>query len=112
MEFNGLTIQQVDTDAAAFNFNLLFRWHFLMERTWSIYVDAGAGVLLATEEVPAGGSNFNFNPQAGIGFTLEVAEDVRALGGVRWHHISNANTYDENPGRDSFFLYAGLTFPF
>jgi lipid A 3-O-deacylase len=41
-----------------------------------------------------------------------VGNDVRLLVGARWHHISNANLYRDNPGRDSLMGYVGLSFPF
>ena len=50
-------------------------------------------------------------PQAGFGFTFEVADDTRLLVGGRWHHISNATLFDSNPGRDSLLLYLGLSLP-
>jgi len=112
MELNGLGAFQDGNDAAAVNFNLLVRYHFVHRDTWSLFVDGGAGLLLATEEVPNDGSNFNFTPQAGFGFTCDIGSDNRLMAGVRWHHISNANTFEDNPGRDSVFVYAGVSMPF
>ena len=119
IEFNLLGFSQQGDDAFGVNFTLLMRWHFLVRDTWSLYVDGGAGLLGTTEIVPGqssdqpeGGANFNFTPQAGAGATFEVAENVRFFGGVRWYHISNANTNESNPARDSLFVYAGVSFPF
>ena len=53
-----------------------------------------------------------FTPQAGGGLTVDVGDDARFVLGARWHHISNANLYRENPGRDSFMVYGALSFPF
>ena len=33
-------------------------------------------------------------------------------GGIKWHHISNADLFEDNPGRDSIMGYAGVSFPF
>ena len=111
-EFNGLFIDQEPDAALGANFNLLFRWHFVRERTWSIYVDGGAGLLGTSDRVPDSGSGFNFTPQAGFGTTFEITESMRGMFGAKWHHISNANTFDENPGRDSIMIYAGVNFAF
>lgn len=118
LEIGGLYFDEPDrfgADSGGFNSNLLFRWHFLRKETWSIYADAGAGVLWSGERVPHGGTRFNFTPQAGVGASLEIdrARDIRLFGGLRWHHISNANITgsDENPGRDSIMGYIGLDFP-
>ncbi len=115
---NLLFIDQTD-DAFGANFTLLTRWHFLTAERWTIYVDGGAGILGTTDRVPSpdlreprGGGNFTFTPQAGVGFSYELDDDARLLFGVRWHHISNARIRDSNPPRDSFFIYAEVSFPF
>ena len=119
LEGNMLHVTQNGPDAFAVNLNLHTRWHVVSEDTWSLYLEAGIGILMATEDVPGptdthplGGSNFNFTPQGGGGVSFEVAPDIRMLVGVRIHHISNARTNETNPGRDSFLIYAGLSMPF
>ncbi|MBM43904.1 MAG: hypothetical protein CMJ36_02675 [Phycisphaerae bacterium] len=99
-------------DAFGGGLDLLFAWHFVRHDTWSIYADAGVGLLGTTDEVPPGGSEFNFTPQAGLGVTWDVGNNNRWFVGVRWHHISNAGLYSDNPGRDSIYVYTGLNMPF
>lgn len=114
-------------EAAAWHFNqpgdnafggsasMVFRWHFVNTGDWTVYADAGIGLLLASDDVPPDGTSFDFLPRAGVGFTRRLGEDGwRLQAGVRWHHISNARiTSDsDNPGRDSAMIYAGLIFPF
>jgi opacity protein-like surface antigen len=125
-ELNGLYIDQENTtglpdshDAWGVNFNLLVRWHFLARESWSIYADGGVGVMGTTERVPGpdrdesdGGTYFNFTPQAGFGASFEFADNTRLLAGLRWHHVSNARTSNNNPGRDSLMVYAGVSFAF
>lgn len=98
------------------NFNILFRWHFVAKEDWTLFVDGGAGLLAVADEVPYGGSNLNFTPQAGLGATLDLGPntDGRLLLGLRWHHISNARTRgnDENPGRNAPQIFIGVSFPF
>ena len=77
-----------------------------------MYVDAGAGLLYTSSDVPDHGSSFNFTPQAGIGFTFDIGQNNRLMIGGRWFHVSNANIYDENPGLDSAMLYVGINMPF
>lgn len=112
LEFNVMGFDQPGEDAAGFNFNLMVRWHFIAEDTWSLYVDGGAGMLGTTANVPTGTLSFNFTPQAGIGATLEIAQDTRLFVGMRIHHVSNANIGDQNFGLDNFMAYAGVSFPF
>jgi hypothetical protein len=119
LELNGMYFHQVDDDAVGLNLVLLFRWHFIAEEKWSLYFDIGAGLLGTTAKVPGptpedpgGGSSFNFTPQSGFGFTVEVAENMRFFAGARVFHISNAQLYDSNPGRDNLLFYAGVSLPF
>lgn len=112
-EFNGLRFDQESAEnASGFNFNLLFRWHLLARDDRSLYVDVGGGVIETDNDVPAGGSSFNFTPQIGAGISFEVSDNVRLITGMRWHHVSNSRTFDSNPAQDSFLIYAGLSFPF
>jgi lipid A 3-O-deacylase len=111
-ELNGMYVEQRGSDAWAGNVNLLFRWHFLSEETWSLYVDGGAGFFFATKRVPSDGTHLNFTPQAGVGVSFEIAPDLRMMVGLRWHHISNARLSRNNPGRDHVMAYVGLSMPF
>ena len=119
LELNGMYFSQIDDDAVGINLVLLFRWHFIAKEKWSLYFDIGVGLLGTTAKVPGlmldeprAGSSFNFTPQGGFGITVEVAENTRFFAGARLYHISNAQIYEGNPGRDNIFVYAGVSFPF
>jgi hypothetical protein len=118
MEFGGWYFDQEGDDAGGLNWNLIFRVHvfaFGERDKWTIFADAGAGLLGTTDNVPDGGTGFNFTPRAGVGFTHRLFEsENRLVVGVRWHHISNAriNGDERNPGRDGINVYAGVEFPF
>jgi hypothetical protein len=77
-----------------------------------MFLEGGAGLLRTSQKVPSGGSRFNFTPQAGVGLTFDIGNNARWLIGAKWHHISNANMYDTNPGRDSIMYWTGISFPF
>jgi hypothetical protein len=116
-EVNGMFIsQERGSDTVAGNLTMLLRWHFRIDdsQRWSLYADAGIGLLYAGSDVPQKGSAFNFTPQLGVGasFLLDEANDTRLLTGMRWHHISNANTFEDNRGVDALMLYAGINMPF
>jgi lipid A 3-O-deacylase len=110
--FYGMDVDQTGPNATGFNFTLQLRWHFIAKETWSMFLEGGAGLLRTSEKVPSGGSRFNFTPQAGLGFTFDIGNNARWLIGAKWHHISNANIYDTNPGRDSIMYWTGISFPF
>lgn len=110
-ELNGIFFSQPNDDALGLNLNVLLRWHFIRQTNWSLYIDGGAGILGTTNDVPSGGASFNFTPQVGGGATIGIADDKRLMVGLRWHHISHADLFDSNPGRDSIMGYVGLNLP-
>jgi len=91
-----------------------FRWHFLTRERWSLFADLGMAILGTTDGVPPQGTHFNFMPRAGVGMTYQIDETIRLIGGVRWHHVSNARTRGDarNPARDAPLAYVGLIIPF
>ena len=110
--FFGMGVNQEGQDANGLNFTLQLRWHFIDKESWSMFMEGGAGLLRTTNHVPADGSSFNFTPQAGLGMSFDIGNHNRWLIGVKWHHISNANTYNTNPGRDSIMVWTGISFPY
>jgi hypothetical protein len=115
LELDGWYFAQEGPDAVGASISTIFRWHFYRKDPWTAYIDAGIGVMGASDEVPDGGTQFNFLPQAGAGVTRRLNDrGLRLQLGLRWHHISNARSQgdDENPDRDAPMLYGGLIFPF
>ena len=115
-ELNGWYFQQPGRDAVGINPAMVVRWHFIDDGTWTVYGDVGIGLLFASDEVPEGGTQFDFTPRIGGGVTrlLDPATGLRLQAGLRWHHISNARIYGaaDNPSRDGLMVYAGLQWPF
>jgi len=111
----GWAFLQDEQDEAGINPRFGFRWHFLQRERFTVYAEAGIGLLLSTGDVPEGGESFNFTPRAGIGSTIAVGESGNRLDvGVRWHHISTASTSgsDDNPALDGIEIYLGFIVPF
>jgi hypothetical protein len=111
LELNTIYFSQPDDDALGLNLALLMRWHFLRQTNWSVFVDGGAGVMGTTSDVPSKGASFNFTPQAGAGINIKLKKQQRLMLGLRWHHISHADLFGANPGRDSIMGYIGVEFP-
>jgi lipid A 3-O-deacylase len=111
LELNTIYFSQPDDDALGLNLALLMRWHFLRKTNWSLFIDGGAGVMGTTSDVPSKGASFNFTPQAGAGINIKLKEQRRLMLGLRWHHISHADLFGANPGRDSLMGYVGVQFP-
>lgn len=115
MEFGPWYFDQDVDDAIAGAFNLMFRWHFINRDRYSVFAEAGAGLMVASDEVPDGGSEFNFMPRVGAGMTWRFSDGpARLILGARWQHISNGRVYgdDRNPGRDTAMIFTGVVIPF
>ncbi|ELS00394.1 Lipid A 3-O-deacylase (PagL) [Xenococcus sp. PCC 7305] len=110
LELNSIYFNQPGDDALGLNLNLIMRWHFVRQQNWSLYLDGGAGILGTTNDVPTDAASFNFTPQVGGGATIGLADQKRLMLGLRWHHISHADLFENNPGRDSILGYVGLNF--
>lgn len=111
LELNSVYFNQPGDDALGLNLALLMRWHFIRKTNWSLYIDGGAGILGTTNDVPEKGASFNFTPQVGGGATIKLKDQRRLMLGLRWHHISHADLFGNNPGRDSIMGYVGLNLP-
>ena len=110
---------QPGDDAGGVSGSMVFRWHFwhAPDFDWTVFADAGIGLLGAFDNVPEGGTGFNFLPRAGGGITKRLGDSLdspRLMLGVRWHHVSNGRILGDghNPSRDSVGVYAAIVFPF
>lgn len=107
----GLVVDAENDDSWGFGLGLLARWHFVREEKYSIFVEGGAGFAGFSDEVPSGGTDYDFTPRAAFGMTYELGDGARLIGKVGWFHISNGQTGPNNPGLDSMSVAVGLSFP-
>lgn len=103
-----------DGDGYAVGFDLLARWHFCNWGDLTIFAEGGVGMIWFEENFPQVGTHQNFTPQVGVGAAYDLFNGCRLMGGVRWHHISNAGKTggDRNPGYDGAMVYLGVMVPF
>lgn len=81
------------------------RWNFLPGRKTQPFVDGHGGSMYSTRPIPneeAGSFNFTFDFGAGVELYQSRFRSIRAE--YRYHHLSNHNTADSNPGIDSGLL--------
>ena len=90
----------------------LVRWIFVREESWSMFAEAGCGVVVSSEAIPDRGSTTNFTPRVNIGATFELSSTSALLVRAGWFHMSNAQTGDENDGVDAAAIGLGLSFAF
>jgi long-subunit fatty acid transport protein len=91
--------------------DLTLRWHFLRDGDWSLYLDGGGGFQQADTDFPSD-SHYNFRTFLGAGGTYRVGESWHLMGGIRYLHVSNAATTDNNDGGDWGLPYLGVMFTF
>lgn len=109
-------------DTGGVSGSMIFRWHFAQadDYSWSVFADAGIGLLGSFSNIPEGGTGFNFIPRLGMGATFDLNSDdgadhgARLMVGLRWQHISNGRIEGDsnNPAFDGLCAYVGLVIPF
>ncbi len=102
----------------------VFRYHWWSgprgDFDWTSFLDVGTGMLAGFDEVPDGGTGFNFIQRAGAGITKDLdasdgpAHGARLVCGLRWHHISNGRAEGDgrNPSRDALLAFVGVQWDF
>lgn len=81
------------------------QWNFLPSRKLQPFLIAHGGYMYSTQAIPvqyAGSFNFTFDLGAGIELYQTRSQSVRLE--YRYHHISNHDTADFNPGIDNGLL--------
>ena len=83
--------------------------NFVHFRRIEPFLTSGGGFLYFNHRM-FGQTNFNFTAQLGGGVQLFTSNRHAALDlGYKYHHISNANLGDRNPGMDSHMLFVGIS---
>ena len=74
-------------------------------------LELGSGGLLFTRDpVPENTTGANFTAHTGVGIRWFVRPAQALVLGYRFHHISNGNRLDRNPGVNAHVLQVGWTF--
>jgi opacity protein-like surface antigen len=79
-----------------------FQWNFLPRHKTQPFLIGHGGYMYSTQPIPipnAGSFNFTFDVGAGVELYRTRTKSIRAE--YRFHHISNHNTANENPGIDN-----------
>jgi hypothetical protein len=87
------------------------QWNFAPRRKIQPFFVGHGGYMYSTQPIPvpaAGSFNFTFDFGVGIEFYRSQSRSIRAE--YRYHHISNHNTANENPGIDNGLFQVTYTF--
>ena len=84
------------------------------KKDWPVFVSATAGFQLANDQIPPGGTVWNYTFGFGAGLDVPIAPGMSALFGVDYHHISNALGRDNprNPSQNEARLWVGFGWTF
>lgn len=87
------------------------RWNFLPSRKVQPFIDGHGGYMYSTQPIPVYGSgSFNFTLDIGAGIEIYRSHSASIRAEYRYHHISNHNTANQNPGIDSGLLQVTYCF--
>lgn len=83
-------------------------------RDWPVFLSGAGGYQLANDQIPPGGTLWNFSFRFGVGVDVPVAPGASALVGLDYHHISNAlgRENDRNPSQNEARAWVGLGWTF
>ncbi len=110
VEIAGYGVSQPGDDAAAVGLSGVFRHHLFDWDRKTLFFDGSFGPFEASEQVPGGGTRFNFVSRLGAGMTFDLQNDTKLMAGARWWHLSNAQIEGarRNPSINGIELYIGL----
>lgn len=97
-------------DSTVYGFDVtpvLLKWNFTSANRWIPYFEAGAGMLLTSDDVPEKTFPFNFTPQAGFGFHILTGQKQAFTLALKYMHISNGGLDKPNPGINSVQMFVG-----
>ena len=84
--------------------------NFVHYRHIEPFLTSGGGFLYFNHRMFGTTQQFNFTAQLGGGVQLFTSSRRTAIDlGYKYHHISNANLANQNPGLDSHMLFIGLS---
>ncbi|MCC6785578.1 MAG: acyloxyacyl hydrolase [Planctomycetes bacterium] len=85
------------------------RWYAYDFDTWTLFWDTTAGYQHGNNTVPPGGTEWNFTFSFGPGVDVPLDEHSAILGGVTFHHFSNAlgRENDRNPSQNDARVWLG-----
>jgi hypothetical protein len=88
---------------------ILWRWNFDASGRVLPFAELGGGGLWTSDPVPERTTTRNFTAHVGAGLRWLTTSRQGLMLAYRFHHISNGNRVDRNPGVNSHQLYAGWT---
>jgi hypothetical protein len=110
LELGVYRFSQPSDDATTGSLSLVMRHHVFDRGATTVFLDILFGPSWSTEEVPSGGTQFNFLTRTGIGVSHRLDDLIDLLIGVRYFHLSNSSIdgEDRNPSINGMEGYVGV----
>jgi opacity protein-like surface antigen len=88
-----------------------FQFNFGKRNVIQPFFKSSTGFMYFKDRFPdARGNKFNFTLELGGGFEFVLAKHLSFSVGYKYHHMSNGQLGEINPGVDSNIFYTGITF--
>jgi lipid A 3-O-deacylase len=88
---------------------LVWRWNFEPRKKFATYVEMAGGGLWTRDAVPERTSTSNFTAHASYGVRYFLSPHRTINVAYRFHHISNGNRLERNPGVNAHVLMFGIS---
>lgn len=88
---------------------MVWRWNFEPRGRLAPYGELAGGLLFTTDPVPVQTTSVNFTAHAGAGFRFFLRPKQALVFTYRFHHSSNGNRLERNPGVNAHAIQAGWT---
>lgn len=92
LDFSGYGFELGGHSGSAAGVTIGLRHHLLNVGRSSIFADVSFGVLETSRAVPYHGTHFNNTFEVGPGIAFPLRDNFYLIGGVRYFHLSNANS--------------------
>ena len=104
------TFLQTDKTTYSGGANLVYEHHFAVAGRVLPVWKLGAGFLYSNIKLPEGETRLNFSLLTEFGVDIMVTDSSALFLAYRFHHVSNAETGDVNPGVNLHTMMFGLSF--
>ncbi len=85
--------------------------NFRREKKFQPFIGSSGGFIYFSKKVPGDfGAKFNFTADLGGGVQYMLRNKKAVTIGYKYHHLSNGNRANDNPGYDSNIFYVGFSF--
>ena len=88
---------------------LVWRWNFDPRGKLAPYAELGGGALWTRDPIPAETTTANFTAHAAIGVRYFFRAHEAMVVSYRFHHISNGNRLERNPGVNAHVIQVGVS---